>query len=148
VISTPCPDALSLATGKGLAKGPAIVSTQGRFQIAAGKNMDMNVGYGLPGPAPEVYHQPVTVFHTLILLYNLIYSQKKIGDNAGLVVRYFVQGSVMRLGNDQKVQRRLRVNIMKRESMLVFVNDFGRDLPGDDFTEQTVVHGFVLLFML
>src|SRR6478609_4255302 len=44
------------------------------------------------------------------------------------------------LGNDQHMDRRLRLNILEGEYQLVFVNDAGRHLASDNFLEQGLAH--------
>ena len=40
------------------------------------------------------------------------------------------------LGHDQNVDRRLRIDVTKRKDIVIFENDFGGNLSGDDFFEN------------
>src|SRR3984957_15469755 len=46
----------------------------------------------------------------------------------------------MLLGNNQHMRGRLRIDIVKRVGMLVFVNFLGRYFPANNLAEQAVVH--------
>lgn len=37
--------------------------------------------------------------------------------------------------NDQHMRRRFRVDVMKRQNLVIFKDDSGRDLAGNDFFE-------------
>jgi hypothetical protein len=45
------------------------------------------------------------------------------------------------LGNHQHVSGRLRINVLERESVLVFKNLLGGDFASDDAAKQAVCHG-------
>jgi hypothetical protein len=42
--------------------------------------------------------------------------------------------------DNQDVRRRLRLDVLKDERFVVFINFFGGDFAGDDFAEETVGH--------
>lgn len=48
-------------------------------------------------------------------------------------------------GNDEKMRWRLRRDVEKSETKLVFVNDVGGNFAADDFVEDGFVHGVQLL---
>jgi len=43
---------------------------------------------------------------------------------------------------DKDMSGRLRLNVFKREDLIVLVNYFGRDFFSANFAEQTIVHVF------
>jgi len=56
----------------------------------------------------------------------------------GIVSLGFLQSSEMTLWNDEDVRRRLRVDVVKREDMVIFVDFLGRNLAANDAAEKTV----------
>ena len=61
-------------------------------------------------------------------------------DDRGIGGIHSRDRSNVRLGNDQKMGRRLRINIVKRKSLVVLIHLIGRDIPLYDLTKQTVGH--------
>src|SRR2546426_9204059 len=51
-----------------------------------------------------------------------------------------VQAADMPLGNHQHVDRRLRVDVLEREHLVVLQDDLGRNLPGADLAKETIRH--------
>ena len=51
----------------------------------------------------------------------------------------------MAFGNDQDMDRGLRVDILKRHHVLILVYHSGRDIPGDDLAKQTIAHHSFLI---
>jgi hypothetical protein len=54
----------------------------------------------------------------------------------------------MSLGNNQSMNGSLRVDIIKREGVLVLIYHLGRDASLDDPTEDTGAHSSLLLLLL
>ena len=54
----------------------------------------------------------------------------------------------MSLGNDQRMNRSLWVDIVKRQGVLVLIHNLGRDVSFDDPTEDTGAHTGPLLLLL
>ena len=46
----------------------------------------------------------------------------------------------MNFRNQQNMDRRTWLDILKSKPMLVFINFYTRNLPADNFTKQTVIH--------
>ncbi|BCA26655.1 hypothetical protein PtoMrB4_06320 [Metapseudomonas otitidis] len=55
-----------------------------------------------------------------------------------VILGEMVEGFDVSLWDDQEVHRRLWADVMERDNVIVFVQRARRDLPSDDFAEQTV----------
>lgn len=66
--------------------------------------------------------------------------QLAIANNFSIVFHRLINSDNMLLGNDQYMRRRLRFDVFKDESLLIFVNFLGRNFSRDDLAEQAVSH--------
>lgn len=62
----------------------------------------------------------------------------QMADGGTVFFGHVVQGGDVFFRNNQKVHRRLRVDVMKGEAVFVFVYLLGRNLAVDDLAEQAV----------
>src|SRR5688572_3038194 len=99
--------------------------------------MHVNVEDGLTGFGIAVEHRPVARAVVSLFLRNLRGGAHHGSDERVVLFAQIVEGGNVLPGHDQHVQRRLRVDVGKRQQPIVFV-DFRRgNLAGDDATEQT-----------
>src|SRR5258708_22855978 len=75
-------------------------------------------------------------------------NQLAITNNFSIVFRRLINPDNMLLGDDQHVRWRLRFNVFKDESLLVFINFLGRNFSRDDLAEETVSHSSCILTKL
>jgi hypothetical protein len=59
-----------------------------------------------------------------------------IPEQFGVGILRFAQSLNNALWHDQDMYWRLGINVMKRNRVVIFPNDFCRDLPRDDFFEN------------
>ena len=55
-----------------------------------------------------------------------------------LIVTDIVQRRDMGFGNDDAVERRLWTDVLERENLFIFIDAIGRQLAGNDLTENAV----------
>src|ERR1044071_4528220 len=67
-------------------------------------------------------------------------NQLAIANQFGIGLRRLINPDNMLLGDDQNVRRRLRLDVFKDESLLVFINFLGRNFAGDDLAEEAIGH--------
>ncbi|EGJ77467.1 putative Hit-family protein [Streptomyces sp. Tu6071] len=97
----------------------------------------MHVEDGLPRPRTGVEHDPVPGLVDLLLRGDLTGrreeggAEPRIGGERGGV-------GVVRLGHDEHVRGRLRIDVPERDGVLVLPHDGRRHLPRHDLAEQTI----------
>ena len=94
---------------------------------------------GLARSRADVVHRAVAVLDAA-LARNLRRYQVRVPDNLRVLRFRFLQAANVLLGNDQHVRRRLRVNVLDYENMLVLVNLLAGCLAGNHVAEETVGH--------
>ena len=57
-------------------------------------------------------------------------------------------GGNMLLGHDQKMHRRMRMNIVEGDQLIILVQTARRNLTGDDFAKETITHSVWLPLVL
>ena len=97
----------------------------------------MQVRHGLPGIGAAVAHHPVAASQALSLG-DLGNHRENMGHHSAVFRRNGIAAIQVRLGNHQDVGGRLGVDIPKGKHQLVFIDLGGGNLPGNDFTEQTI----------
>jgi hypothetical protein len=99
--------------------------------------MQMQVRHGLAGSFFTVDYQPIAIrnaqFRCKVPCHKVEMAQKSLVLHSDIVVR---TNDLAR--DDQDVHGCLRVDVVKRDTMLVFVDYFGRYLLLDDFQENVV----------
>ena len=63
---------------------------------------------------------------------------KNMRNDITILRRNFIGAGDVLFGNYQKMNRRLGVNVVKRQDLLIFVNLLRRDLPRSDFAKQAI----------
>src|ERR1700722_1813405 len=101
--------------------------------------MHVQVKDRLPSTGADVEHSPVPIFNASLAC-DVRGSELTIADQFGILSGGFLQSENVFFGNDQNMGWSLRIDIVKRISVFVFVDLLGRYLPANDAAEQTVVH--------
>ena len=111
--------------------------------MASGEKVQVQVGNGFATVCSIVYHHSESFFGIPFLTGDLADLQHEMAKEF-LVARVGQRYSRdWLLGNQEKVGWGLRGNVAKAKAEIVFVDDVGRDLPGDDFFKKSrsVAHG-------
>ena len=97
--------------------------------------MHMQMRHAFACVRSAVDHNSITAGE-LQCLRHVARNQKQFAEQRGVRI-----GRVRKTGNgsfrhDQDMYWRLGINVVKRNRVVIFPNDFGRDLPSDDFFEN------------
>jgi len=98
--------------------------------------MEMNVKYGLPGAGAVIDDHPVSLRVQPLVLGYFFCGQEEMADKVSVGFRHAVNIGNMFFGNDECVDGRLRIHVLKGGHEIIFVNDFGRDFFCDDPAEN------------
>ncbi len=104
---------------------------------AACQDMQMEMEHGLPGTGTVVYDEPEGVGYTE-LLGNLARRQHEVAEQflvRGLGIH---QARDTLLGNHQHVHRRLGVDVVDGDAVLILIDEFAGNLAADDLAENSV----------
>ena len=101
----------------------------------------MQVENRLSGPPAHVVHRPVSILDPALPRNRRRY-HVAMPDYFRVRRRRLFQAGNVSLGNDQDVRRRLRINVLDRDGVRVFVNFLGGNLVPDNAAEKAFgVHG-------
>src|SRR5207237_7681319 len=109
-------------------------------QISAANQMHVQVENCLPGPRAYVKNGAVAVFNSALAC-NLRRSQMTPAHGINVLSLRLFQAANMLLWDYQNMGRRLRIDVLKRVCMSVFVNFFCGNLALDNAAKQTIIHG-------
>lgn len=99
--------------------------------------MHVQVKDGLARTGPNVQHGSVTLLDSS-LPRDLCRRQVTAPDDLGIAFLRFFQPGKMSFGNDQHMRRRLRIDILKRKNVLVFVNFLRGNLSVNNPAEKAI----------
>jgi hypothetical protein len=99
--------------------------------------MQMEVKNGLACAAPVIHHRPVTV-EQIQFAGKLRGNELQFSENRLIFGSRVVERREVFAWANQYVGGRLRADVFKREYLIVFVNDLGRNLPRRDLAKQAV----------
>src|SRR5438093_2801436 len=111
-------------------------STRRPRHLAPPQPMHMEVEDRLAALPAGVRHHPVASFGNPFFLCHTGRRLQKTPQE-GPIARV-VQAADMPLGNHQHMDRRLRVDVLEREHLVVLQDDLGRNLPGADLAKETI----------
>lgn len=106
--------------------------------MPAGKKVKVNMKDGLTGVLSVVDHHPVSFFFKTLPGSNGLGDEKKmtdqfpVGDHNTVNVRYVL------LRHNERMDRRLRIDILESDGELILVHKFCGDLSVDDLAEEAV----------
>ena len=96
----------------------------------------MEVEDGLASVFAVVHHEAVAFFPEAHLLGDLARGEHDLAEDRSVLARGIADTCKMHLGYDERVHRRDGMNVPEPDDVLVFEDDVGGDLAGDDFAEQ------------
>ena len=105
--------------------------------MTARQDMEMNMKYGLSRAGAVIDDHPVSLRVQPFVLGNFFCGQEEMPDEVSVGFGHTVNIGNMLFGNDECMDRRLRVHVLKGGHEIILVNDFGRDFFCDDLTENT-----------
>lgn len=97
----------------------------------------------LAGIGPMVDDNAETLICNAVLPGKLRSQLKDLTDNRSVIRRQIHQVRDVLAGNDQKVNRRLRINVPEGHQRFVLVNDIAFDLTFDNATKKTITHALL-----
>ena len=104
-------------------------------QSAIAQNVHVQVRDAFAGVGSVIDHDTVPA-GKLELFGNIARSEQQFAKECAIAVRRIGQTQNDPLWHNQNVHRRLRVDIMKRNRLIIFPDDIRRDLSRDDFFEN------------
>jgi hypothetical protein len=104
------------------------------------QEVDMEMKYRLPRSRTHIQHGPISLLD-VPLTRNLGRRQVTAADHLGVVSLRLLQASKMLPGDDQHMRRRLGVDVLEGQHVLVLVNFLGRNLAAENAAEEAVAAG-------
>ena len=99
----------------------------------------MQVKHGLAGTGPDIEHRAVPVFNAA-LARNVRSCEMTAANGFRVFGLRFLQSANMLFWNDQHVGWRLRIDVLKRVGVVIFINLLRGNFAGNNPAEQTVSH--------
>src|SRR5262249_13228809 len=112
---------------------------------AAAEQMQVEVWHRLPRLLQAVQHQAIAVAQAQ-LRRQLRRHQVQVAQQRLVLFLHVGVGRNHLLRDDQDVDRRLRIDIAKRQALIVLVDDVGGDLSLDDLEKEVVGHHGCVLY--
>jgi len=100
--------------------------------------MEMDVEYGLTGIPTIIDHHAISILLQSLLARDRSGHEKEMPDDLSVRDLDAVNVRYMSLGNDQRMDRRLWVQVLESDCELILVQDRCRDLLFDDLAENAV----------
>jgi hypothetical protein len=116
--------------------GCVIISPQARPERAPPEQVQMHMEYRLTGLRASIDQQAIPRLIDPLLARQVAGSQNHPSQQSLFVSASIIQSRQMLVGNDQDMDRRLRMGIPEGGDQLIPVNDAGWRLTGDDLTEN------------
>ncbi len=107
--------------------------------------MHVDVENALAGPGEGIGHQPETSLVQALRSRQLDGPQLQPAEKFPVAFFGLQKARDMPAGDDQDVCRGLRVDVTKRDHVIVLVDDVGRDLASGYFAEEAVLHDLTRL---
>ena len=109
------------------------------MQTAAPDQVQVEVEHRLTGARPYVDHCPVSILDAA-LPGQMGGHQLAAANDIGILGDSFFQSADMFLGDNEYMSRRLGVNVLKGEGVVVFIDFAGGYLAPNNAAEQAVTH--------
>ena len=109
--------------------------------MAAADDVTVEMRDGFAGVGAVVEHEPETVLGQPELLRDFRRLDQEMAEDLMIVGLRLGDPRDRLFRNDQDVDGRLRFDVMERNDLVVFVNNFRGDFPRDEFFEQGFAHG-------
>ena len=114
-------------------------NTADKFWGIAGQQGEVDVEHCLPGAAVAIEHRPVAVLRVPLILGDLCGARNQSAHHRRVPFLDVVQRRDVPAGDDEHMERRLRIDVLERQQLVVLVDDLRGDLAVGDLAEQTVV---------
>lgn len=111
--------------------------------MAPTQNMKMEMKYALASVRSGVDDDPVPGLGNPLQFRDLTADQQQPSEQLSIRVLQLSQRDHMFSGNDQRMDRRLRIDIVECDHQIVLIDEGCRNSPRDDFAKETVAHGAV-----
>ena len=108
--------------------------------MTATHDMEMQVEYRLSSISSRIRNETKTAIRESFVLGDSCAGQQEPNNQRLVGFTQVLYGLHMSFGNDQGMNRSLRVDIVKRQGVLVLIHNLGRDASFDDPTEDTGTH--------
>ena len=102
--------------------------------------MEVEVKDDLPAFAVAVQYQAESPLGDALLPGDVVCHQEEVSEESIITLACIKERREMPAGNNQDVDRRLRVDVLEGYGVIVLVDDLGRKLPLNDLTEETGFH--------
>ena len=89
----------------------------------------------MPAFAVAVQHQAESPLGDALLPGDVVRHQEEVSEESIITLACIKERREMPAGNNQDVDRRLRVDVLEGYGVIVLVDDLGRKLPLGDLTE-------------
>lgn len=93
----------------------------------------MQVRDRFAGIAAVIDHDAIAAFRDAFEPGHGARGEEQSAEQFGIEIARFAEPGEMPLGNDQDVERRLRIRVMKSDQVVGFMDDPGRNFSGGDF---------------
>src|SRR4030095_146053 len=107
---------------------------------AARQKVDVDVIHDLAAFGPTVDPEPISALGQSPVLTDLACSEEAAAENLDVPRLHRGDRSDMAFGDDEKMDRRLRVDVLEGEDRIVLVVDLRMSLTGDDAAEHALAH--------
>jgi len=101
--------------------------------------MDVQVEDGLSGSGPHIQYRAIAVFDAALSGHVSGRQMAKTND-VGIFCGRFLQSANMFFGDHEDMRRRLRIDVLEGQGVLVLVNFLRGNLTGNNAAEQAVFH--------
>ena len=93
----------------------------------------MQVRHRLPGIAAVIDHDAIAAFRDAFQPGHGARGEEQSAEQFGIEIARFTEPGEMPLGDDQDVERGLRIRVVKGNQIVGFMDDPGRNFSGGDF---------------
>ncbi len=100
----------------------------------------MDMENGLSGRFQTIGHHSITGLVELFLGSNLFRCEKNPANNLLIGLSDVVKSGDVLLGEDQDMERSLRIDVVDGYKMVIFINLRNINLPTDHFAEKAITH--------
>src|SRR5690606_6373541 len=105
------------------------------MHLPLAKNMHVNMTDRLPAVFVAIHDHPKPLAAAL-LRGEALGGEKNMAGQGSVVISQVIKGGDVSFRNDQKMHRRLWVDVMKGDHLVVFVENACRNLTGNDLAEE------------
>ena len=111
--------------------------------MAAAQHMEMKMKYSLPAMHPGVHDEAIPVAGYPLLLCDLVADKYQMPEQADIRIVKFSNRGHMLPRDDERMCRRLRIDIVECDHHIILIDEGCRNGPRDDFTKEALTHEVV-----